>query len=256
MIGKIYKPGQGYWTRMVSAVAVSVIVAWAVVWLWEKLSVFGESAIFLQGGMAVVLLGGFGLLLLRYLGTKPESCDFLIATEGEMKKVNWPTRREVFGSTWIVVCSVFMLAMVLFLADIIFMDLFTLMGVLEGKKANIVLWCNTRSLDMAVVYLTMGGAFIGGIAAGLATLRKAPEKQFLAFAMLVAAFTVILTGYTVVETPQADRNIYDMIFMHISTFFVWLFIAALSVLLGFLAAGLFLSRSAPAPRTSLPEQMR
>ena len=27
----------------------------------------------------------------------------MIATEGEMKKVNWSTRREIIGMTWVVI---------------------------------------------------------------------------------------------------------------------------------------------------------
>ncbi len=33
----IYKPGQGYYTRMLSAVGVGVIVLSGVAWLWEKM---------------------------------------------------------------------------------------------------------------------------------------------------------------------------------------------------------------------------
>ncbi len=256
MIGKIYKPGQGYWTRMVSAVAAGVMVAWGVVWLWNKLSVLDDNAIFIQAGVAVLLLGVFGFLLLRYLGTKPESCDFLIATEGEMKKVNWPTRREVFGSTWIVICSVAMLVLVLFLADVIFADLFALIGVLDGYNPFIVGWCNQRSMELMVVYLAIGGCAVGGVASGFATLRQSPDKQFRTFIGLVAAVTLALTVYSITQAGQGERTVYEMIFLHIGTFVVWLFIVGLSVLLGFLVAGMLLARSAPGPQATMPEQMR
>ncbi|MBL1217964.1 MAG: preprotein translocase subunit SecE [Planctomycetes bacterium] len=60
--------------------------------------------------------------------------DFCIATEGEMKKVNWTTRREIFGSTWVVIVLALSTAMFLFLADLIFRELFTLLGVLVGES--------------------------------------------------------------------------------------------------------------------------
>ena len=34
---------------------------------------------------------------------KPSNVDFLIATDSEMKKVNWTTKGELFGSTRVVV---------------------------------------------------------------------------------------------------------------------------------------------------------
>ena len=37
----------------------------------------------------------------------------LIATDGEMKKVNWSTRKEIVGSTWVVVAATFLLTAVL-----------------------------------------------------------------------------------------------------------------------------------------------
>ncbi len=90
-----------------------------------------KIVIFLQAGIAVVLLGLGGPLIYRWVGTKPATADFLIATEGEMKKVNWPPKKEVIGSTWVVIICVALLVTLLFLADILFSTLFKLIGVLN-----------------------------------------------------------------------------------------------------------------------------
>ncbi|MBI1337685.1 MAG: preprotein translocase subunit SecE [Phycisphaera sp.] len=57
----------------------------------------------------------------------------MIATEAEMKKVNWPTKREVMGSTWIVICGTVMMAVLLLVVDLAFAEGFVRMHVLEGN---------------------------------------------------------------------------------------------------------------------------
>jgi preprotein translocase SecE subunit len=79
---------------------------------------------------AVILLGATGLLW--WVFNKPRVVDFLIATEAEMKKVNWPTRREIIGSTWVVICGSFMMAILLFGIDVVFAWLFTQIHILQS----------------------------------------------------------------------------------------------------------------------------
>jgi preprotein translocase SecE subunit len=57
--------------------------------------------------------------------------DFFIATEGEMKKVNWSTRKEVWGATRVVIVTVMALAIILCIVDTAFMFLFNGIGVLR-----------------------------------------------------------------------------------------------------------------------------
>ncbi|MFM9145466.1 MAG: preprotein translocase subunit SecE [Phycisphaerales bacterium] len=58
--------------------------------------------------------------------------DFLIATEGEMKKVNWSTRREVVGSTTAVVVTAAVLALFCWGLEIIFVWFFQMINVLKS----------------------------------------------------------------------------------------------------------------------------
>ena len=51
---------------------------------------------------------------------KPRNVDFLIATDSEMKKVNWTSRKELIGSTKIVIIFMFLIAAFLFSVDQIF----------------------------------------------------------------------------------------------------------------------------------------
>ena len=195
----MYKPGQGYWTRMMSAIFFGVLVAGGALWLSSQIGamniapaswrytvsstegftngaevelrrsgievgsgfvqggdgdvvelnsvMLGPDTIasgvqsivvegtapaevsslqispqfektYLQGGVAAgtLLIGAIVIFWLCY-GNK-KSSEFLIATEGEMKKVNWSSRREVLGSTWVVIGISVIIAAILFVADI------------------------------------------------------------------------------------------------------------------------------------------
>lgn len=86
---------------------------------------------FLQGGVAGVIILFGAILIYWFVGVKPRTVEFLIATDNEMKKVNWSTRREVIGSTWVVVIASFVLAAFLFGVDNLFSRFFQFIGVLE-----------------------------------------------------------------------------------------------------------------------------
>ena len=212
----MYKQGQGYWTRIMSAIGAALLVAGAAAWLWgevstvslpniwrmvidqsaqvtelpagttvdlfddtgmtigsglvDSLSETGDSVylkdlaftgtngtdlvasvssgtfsagvssataqpvfeiIYLQGAVAAatLLIGAIIIYYLVYV--KAGTSEFLIATEGEMKKVNWSTRREILGSTWVVIAISVIIAAILFVVDIGFATFFREIGVIE-----------------------------------------------------------------------------------------------------------------------------
>lgn len=130
----MYKPDQGYWTRMCTAIAAGVLVASAAAWAWSQLAVIDTpfAIQYLQGGVAMVILTiGLGLVYwLCYV--KPRSSEFLIATEGEMKKVNWSSRREILGSTWVVITVALVIAVLIFVVDWGFSTFFRAIDVLKS----------------------------------------------------------------------------------------------------------------------------
>ncbi|MGQ0628037.1 MAG: preprotein translocase subunit SecE [Phycisphaerales bacterium] len=77
---------------------------------------------------AVLLLGAF--VAYYFAGLRLKTVDFLIATDYEMKKVNWSTRREIMGSTWVVIGAAVLISASLFLFDLAFRTFFTLIGIL------------------------------------------------------------------------------------------------------------------------------
>jgi preprotein translocase SecE subunit len=88
--------------------------------------------IYVQAGAATVVLVVGAFLIFRYVAVKAGSVEFLIATDAEMKKVNWSTRKMVIDSTWVVVGACVLLVVILFLLDIGFSRLFHMLDVLEG----------------------------------------------------------------------------------------------------------------------------
>ena len=116
----IYKRGQGYYTRLYSALMMFVIVAFGCYALHEKLlgsNIWVETLV--PAGLCVVL--GF---LIYWLMNKPNFADFLIAAEGEIKKVSWSSRKEIAVSTFIVIFVVTSMTVMLFAADFVFKYLF------------------------------------------------------------------------------------------------------------------------------------
>ncbi len=67
--------------------------------------------------VVVFLLAAFGIYKLV---NRPRSSDFLIETESELKRVDWPTRLEVFASTKVVVTMVIIFLVLMFTYDLIY----------------------------------------------------------------------------------------------------------------------------------------
>lgn len=66
-----------------------------------------------------LLLGALGLWLSWRLVNFPAFADFLIATEAELNKVSWTTRKRLIQDTIVVLTTVFLLTVFLFAVDIL-----------------------------------------------------------------------------------------------------------------------------------------
>ena len=118
MMFKIYKRGQGKYTRLCSAFAILLIMGLGCLRLYEKLGAtdFGLWVV------AMVPVGLFVVFaaLIYWMVNKPSLADFMIAAEGEMKKVSWSSRREIAISTFIVIIVVIGMAALLGVTDLVF----------------------------------------------------------------------------------------------------------------------------------------
>ncbi len=115
-LNKIYKRGQGKNTRIGTGLGLFVILAIGCVVLYQQLA---EQSILVQtlipAGVCLVLSW-----LIFWLMNKVSVADFLIAAEGEIKKVSWSSRREVVVSTTVVICVVIIMAIGLAVIDLFF----------------------------------------------------------------------------------------------------------------------------------------
>ena len=125
---RIYKPGQGKYTRLCTGLGAGVLAVLGSNYLYAKLQVFDN--VYVQVGLPLLLLAAVGWLIF-WIVNKPDAADFMIATEGEMKKVSWSSKREIMGSTKVVILFTLLMAFFLFLVDILFQWVFKSIGVLK-----------------------------------------------------------------------------------------------------------------------------
>ncbi len=135
----IHKKGQGYWTRMGTAAGALLLGALTAYNIYVYLPLVLQMESTPAGAererhIAMGVAAGFFLLFAFFawrMMNKPSNVDFLIATDSEMKKVNWTSRKDLIGSTKVVIVFMFLIALILFLVDIIFSYFFYLIGVLK-----------------------------------------------------------------------------------------------------------------------------
>lgn len=132
---RMYKAEQGKIVRRSTFIAWGVLAAWFGLWLAEQLRGYsGATFLNLVLSKGIPMAAFVGVLALSWWFTYVHRgfSDFLIATEGEMKKVSWSNRREVLGATRVVILMTVVLALMLFFVDLAFINFFRLIGVLKG----------------------------------------------------------------------------------------------------------------------------
>jgi preprotein translocase subunit SecE len=113
---KIYKRGQGKYTRTFTAIAAVVIVGLGCLQLYRKLEA-ADLTLWVERMVPAGLFVALSLLV-SWMVNKPSVADFMIAAEGEMKKVSWSSRAEIVVSTIVVIVVVVFMAVLLGVSDI------------------------------------------------------------------------------------------------------------------------------------------
>ena len=130
----IYKAGQGYWVRLMSAYGLGAVVALGLVWLWKEMqgvTLFGFEPTYVRVVVMLITALVFAWFGWMIIGTRRKSVEFLIATEGEMRKVNWSSRREIETATRIVIILTIFTAGYCWGFDMVFATIFRWMTVLR-----------------------------------------------------------------------------------------------------------------------------
>jgi preprotein translocase subunit SecE len=114
----IYKNGQGKYTRLSTAAGGALIAAIGCLQLYRTLEA-ADISLWVETMVPVAIFLAVSMLTF-WLVNKPNIADFMIASEGEMKKVNWSSRQEIVVSTVVVISVVIIFAVLLGAADFIF----------------------------------------------------------------------------------------------------------------------------------------
>ena len=123
MLFGIYKRGQGKYTRLGSGFGFGIVAGLGCLQLYRTLQatdlgLWVETMV--PAGLFVILS-----LLIVWLMNKATIADFMVAAEGEMKKVNWSSKKEITVSTFIVIFVVIAFALLLGVTDFSFRLFFT-----------------------------------------------------------------------------------------------------------------------------------
>jgi len=125
-----YKRNQGRIARQATFGALAVIVALGVWRLSQQLGAYVSEAgannpdwpmwrqNLIHFGLPLAVLAA-GLWASFRIVQMPTFADFLISVEGEMNKVSWPSRGELFRASLVVILVIFFLAFILFAYDFI-----------------------------------------------------------------------------------------------------------------------------------------
>ncbi|MDB5324586.1 MAG: secE [Phycisphaerales bacterium] len=127
----VYKKGQGYYTRLGTALCAGLLIVVLGLFVYEQAGTFSSSQTKTVPAIATAVMVALGAIVAWRIMNQPRNVDFLISTDSEMKKVNWTSREELIGSTRIVIIFLFVIALLLFLIDVLTGSLFYQMGLIK-----------------------------------------------------------------------------------------------------------------------------
>ena len=123
----LYKPLQGWYARLYTAIGLGVTVALGI---WRLEEAVRDYATATRFGIPAAVGAVLGWIIFR-LVQFPPFVEFLIATEAEMNKVSWTSRDDLYRATSVVLTTVFLMAVFLFGVDWVWSNLLQLLGVLK-----------------------------------------------------------------------------------------------------------------------------
>jgi preprotein translocase subunit SecE len=156
----LYKSGQGYWTRLGTAIGAAAIILFIGWFTFTETTIFpaltaaSRRYAIAAGVVAVLALVGWWIM------NAPRRAQFLVDTDSEMKKVNWASWPELVGSTRVVVFFMLLTALTLFIFDTQFHAFFYSLGVWHipfAEYAGIV-----TGAILSIVLIMVGVALVKG----------------------------------------------------------------------------------------------
>jgi preprotein translocase SecE subunit len=125
---RLYKWAQGRLARRLTGIAVAAI---AILGAWSLQTTFLlDQTDAIRYGVPGVI-GVAGLWLGFRIINHARFAEFLISTESEVEKVHWPDRAHVHRATVVVVVTMLLMGGFLFVCDMVWQYVFSLIGFLE-----------------------------------------------------------------------------------------------------------------------------
>jgi preprotein translocase subunit SecE len=115
----VYQRNQGRIARQATLAALVLIVALGA---WSLSEFFQDKHPVVHYLVPLVLLAAGAWASFRIVNM-PNFADFLISVEGEMNKVSWPSRGELFRASIVVMVVIFFLAALLFMYDLVLTEI-------------------------------------------------------------------------------------------------------------------------------------
>jgi preprotein translocase subunit SecE len=130
-----YKKGQGFWARLAAYLLGGLLVVFGAFALYGAINVPNQHV--LMDGLPLVgqvsaykvialVVGLAGLLGLHFVLNRPDTVDVMVETEQEMRKVAWPTGKDVWSATVVVAFVSVLLALLMWGLDVVLRQLFLL----------------------------------------------------------------------------------------------------------------------------------
>jgi preprotein translocase subunit SecE len=123
----LYKPMQGWYARLYTAVGLGLILA-AGAWRVYEASI--EYSPIWRVGLPALFATVLGWVVFRIVHFPPFA-EFLIATAAEMNKVSWTNKEDLVRATSVVLTTVVLMTVFLFLVDTLWTFILRMIGVLQ-----------------------------------------------------------------------------------------------------------------------------
>ena len=123
-----------FWTTLFVCYVAFFLKYYELTWReeeFEGVTMFGFEPTYVRVAAMLIMAIIFGVLGWMLIGTRRRTVEFLIATEGEMRKVNWSSRREIELSTRAVIGLTILIALYCWAFDVGFASIFRWMTVLR-----------------------------------------------------------------------------------------------------------------------------
>jgi preprotein translocase subunit SecE len=126
----LYKASQGKIVRQVVFFSLAIIFGVAG---WRLRDQFGFDSMSLNGLAVLLGVAGVGAWISYRLVNYPPLADFFISVEGELGKISWPSQQELIRSAIVVILTMVFLALLLWLFDAVWRQLFIFIGIIPSK---------------------------------------------------------------------------------------------------------------------------